>query len=76
MNTINNVKSFFLFERKVCDLLRIEQCHFATYVNQNRGYALLLRNWIKESHQKGDTANEVAQTIKRSKLLVDNINFL
>lgn len=76
MKTINNVQSHFLFEGKVCKLLQIEQCHFATYVNQNRGYALLLRNWIKESYQKGITPYEVAQIIKNSKLLVNNLNLL
>lgn len=79
MNTIllnmkSEVHKFFLFEKKVCSLLHIDQCHFQIYVRHNGGYALLLRNWIKESYNKGSTPKEVVQTIKESKLIKDELS--
>ncbi len=70
LNTMKSeVYKFFLFEKKVCSLLKIDQCHFQIYVRHHGGYALLLRNWIKESYTDGSTVKEVVQTIKESPLI-------
>ncbi len=69
-------RKIYLFEKRVCLLLNIDQCHFQIYANQYRGYALLLRNWITEAYQTGSTAKEVAETIKNSKFYTkSNLTF-
>lgn len=61
-------RKIYLFEKRVCLLLNINQCHFQIFSNQHKGYALLLRNWITEAYQTGSTAKEVVETIKNSNL--------
>ncbi|TSE05388.1 hypothetical protein [Aquimarina algiphila] len=71
--TKSKTQQFFQFEKYVCSYLGIDQCHFQIYTRHHKGYALLLRNWIRESHDKGMTAKEVAKTIRSSKLIRDEM---
>ncbi|WP_438710545.1 hypothetical protein ACSTS3_16985 [Aquimarina muelleri] len=62
-----------IFEAEVLKLLHIEQWHFNYSIDQYKGYAILLRNWIKDCHKQGQTTFDVANTIHKSTLLLDNI---
>jgi hypothetical protein len=61
------------FEQRVFRLLSINPVLFNTCVEEHRGYALLLRRWIKEKYHNGNTAAEVAEMIKKSKLCIEAI---
>lgn len=65
---------FKFFEETVFNYLFIDPRLFNTCVKEHRGYALLLRIWIKERFYKGSTALEVAEIIKKSKLCIETIN--
>ncbi len=75
LNTMKSeISKFFLFEKKVCSLLSINQCDFQIYARNNGGYIFLLRNWIKESYNDGSTVIEVVNTIKESKFISDELS--
>ncbi|TSE05424.1 hypothetical protein [Aquimarina algiphila] len=57
-----------VFEQKVLENLFIDSNVFDVSVASNRGYTLILRNWIKEAYLNGSTVEEVARTIKNSSL--------
>jgi hypothetical protein len=61
------------FEQRVLKLLSVNPVLFNTCVEEHRGYALLLRGWIKEKYHNGSTAAEVAEMIKKSKLRIEAI---
>ncbi len=63
-----------IFEQKVFNRLLIDPKHFDCYVNTHRGYAFLLKNWIKESYENGSTVKEVVKMLKNSKLQLESIN--
>ncbi|WP_108809126.1 hypothetical protein [Aquimarina spinulae] len=65
---------FKFFEERVFNYLFIDPKLFKTCVKEHRGYALLLRIWIKEKFYNGSTALEVAKIIKKSKLCIETIN--
>lgn len=65
---------FKVFEETVFNYLFIAPRLFNTCVKEHRGYALLLRIWIKEKFYNGSTALEVAEIIKKSKLCIETIN--
>lgn len=69
----SKTQQFFQFEKHVCSSLGIDQCHFQIYTRHHRGYAQLLRDWIRESYDEGMTAKEVAKTIKHSKLIKNEV---
>lgn len=62
-----------IFEAQVLKLLHIEQWHFNYSINQYKGYAILLRNWIKDCRKQGQTTFEIADTIRKSPLVLDSI---
>ncbi len=70
-NTDN--KSAKKFEKEVCANLLIDPKLFDRCVHLHKGYAFLLRNWIRESYESGNTVKEVVHMIRNSKLQLDAI---
>ncbi|WP_062056102.1 hypothetical protein [Aquimarina longa] len=62
-----------LFEERVFALLNINQQQFNSCVEEHGGYALLLRNWIKEAYIQRLTSLEIATTIRKSPLALSSI---
>ncbi len=62
-----------IFEETVFRYLLIKPMLFDACVKKQRGYALMLRRWIKEEYHKGNTAMEVARMIQKSKLSITSI---
>lgn len=67
------LNQFKVFEEKVFNHLFIAPRLFNTCVKEHKGYALLLRIWIEEKYHNGNTALEVAEMIKKSKLRIEAI---
>ena len=61
------------FEKSVFERLFIESSVFNSCVESHRGYAYMLRSWIKEAYLKGNTIEEVAKMIKNSALPLDQL---
>ncbi len=61
------------FENTVFKSLSIDQTLFDKCVKKHRGYAFLLRNWIKEAYQNGASVNDVVLSIKKSSLKIEEI---
>ncbi|WP_062060139.1 hypothetical protein [Aquimarina longa] len=62
-----------LFEERVFAQLEIKHSQFSFCVKTYRGYALLLRKWIKEFYKKGKNSCEVADLIRKSPLDINHI---
>ncbi len=65
----------YIYEKKVYQLLGIDHCHFNIYANEHGGYALLLKNWVKEGYKNGIAAKDIAQRIKNVKGLKSMLFF-
>ncbi len=65
-----------VFEKEVFDLLSINSDLFELSASQYNGYALLLRKWIKESFNNGDTPQDVATLFKDSAGFINLIQFI
>ncbi|GGX19140.1 hypothetical protein [Aquimarina muelleri] len=63
-----------IFEAQVLKLLHIEQWHFNYSIDQYKGYAILLRNWIKDCRKQGQTTFDIANTIRKSSLALESIS--
>ncbi|WP_438711860.1 hypothetical protein ACSTS3_04710 [Aquimarina muelleri] len=63
-----------IFEAQVLKLLHIEQWHFNYSIDQYKGYAILLRNWVKDCRKQGQTTFDVANTIRKSPLVLESIS--
>jgi hypothetical protein len=73
MKTISKERKTESFEQKVLENLLIDSKVFNLCVNAHRGYALILRNWIKDACHKGSTPEEVALNIKDSDLPIKEL---
>ncbi|TSE10158.1 hypothetical protein [Aquimarina algiphila] len=57
------------YERNVFNLLQINPDHFDQCVQNNKTYALLLRNWVEECLEQNTPVKTVAKKIKQSGVL-------
>ncbi len=72
-NSILEKQQTTIFEQSVLSYLLIDPKLFDRCVHLHKGYAFLLRNWIRESYESGNTVKEVVHMIRNSKLQLDAI---